>query len=163
MNKTHKLLQAYQQAPWRVQLQWLGFFLLGIVLIAAVAGMYLDLSGRAASAGWSIQTLENQVTKLKREINDLSTKLAYVSSSIQIKQRLSGTDMQLLNPEEALYIEVEGYQPKDNVILASPSFISSIPSPIVQPEYTNSLWDWFVDNVWTANQKPTSLDMPVKP
>ncbi len=163
MKKPKKLLQAYQQAPWRVQLQWLGFFLLGVVLIATVAGMYLNLSGRAAAAGRSIQAQQRQITTLKREINDLSTKLAYISSAGQIKARLKGTDMQVLDPEQALYIEVEGYQSKDTVVLAPPVETGNIPSPVIQPEYTASLWEWFVKNVWSASEKPSISEERVNP
>jgi len=102
MKKPKQLLQAYRQAPWRVQLQWLGFFLLGVVLVAAVAGVYLNLSARASSAGRAIQSLENKVDAYQREINDLSTRLAYISSSEQMYLRLKDTDLALLDPKQAI-------------------------------------------------------------
>jgi cell division protein FtsB len=158
MKKPNQLLQAYRQAPWRVQLQWLGFFLLGVVLIAAVAGVYLNLSARASAAGRAIQSLENQAEDLQREINDLSTRLAYLSSAEQMKARLSETEMVILDPVQAMYIEVPGYQSHNKVVLAPPPEAGSVSTPILQSEYTDSLWDWFVNNIWSANEKP-SVDL----
>lgn len=158
MKKPNQLLQAYRQAPWRVQLQWLGFFLLGVVLIAAVAGVYLNLSARASAAGRAIQSLENQADELQREINDLSTRLAYLSSAEQMKARLRDAGMKILNPVQAMYIEVPGYRSHNDVVLAPPPEAGSISTPILQSEFTDSLWDWFVKNIWSANEKP-SVDL----
>jgi cell division protein FtsB len=158
MKKPNHLLQAYRQAPWRVQLQWLGFFLLGVVLIAAVAGVYLNLSARASAAGRAIQSLEDQADDLQREINDLSTRLAYLSSAEQMKARLKKLDMEILDPLKAMYIEVPGYRSHNDVVLAPPPEGRSISTPILQSEYTDSLWDWFVKNIWLANEKP-SVDL----
>lgn len=156
MKKPNQLLQAYRQAPWRVQLQWLGFFLLGVVLIAAVAGVYLNLSARASAAGRAIQSLEYQADNLQREINDLSTRLAYLSSAEQMKTRLDQLDMEILDPLQAMYIEVPGYRSHSELVLAAPPEARSISTPILQSEYTDSLWDWFVKNIWLANERPSA-------
>jgi len=158
MKKPKQLLQAYRQAPWRVQLQWLGFFLLGVVLVAAVAGVYLNLSARASSAGRAIQSLENKVDAYQREINDLSTRLAYISSSEQMYLRLKDTDLALLDPKQAIYIEVPGFISSPDIVLAPPAEVASVQTPVIKSQYTNSLWDWFVENIWFAYEKP-SVDL----
>ena len=43
-----KQIQAYKQTPWRVQLQWIGLFLLGLILVAAITGIYLSINAQAA-------------------------------------------------------------------------------------------------------------------
>ena len=53
----NRLLQAYKQAPWRIQIQWIGLFLLGLVLVASIIGLYLSISAQAAASGRSIQFL----------------------------------------------------------------------------------------------------------
>ena len=35
---TQSLIQAYRQAPWRNQLNWIATFLLGVIVVALVAG-----------------------------------------------------------------------------------------------------------------------------
>ena len=159
----NRLLQAYRQAPWRVQLQWIGLFLLVLVLIAAVAGVYLNLSARSATAGRAIQSLERRISNLQREINDLSTQLAFITSADQMYARLEDTDFVLLDPNNALYLEVPGYQPPSNVFMAPPPTANVIAKPVLQPQYTDSLWDWFVNNIWTAPDMPTATDGEVIP
>ena len=53
------LLQAYKQAPWRTQIQRVGAFLLVVVVIAVIAGLYLNISGQSAATGRRIQNLES--------------------------------------------------------------------------------------------------------
>ncbi len=65
------LVQAYKQAPWRTQIQWIGIFLLVLIGVAVVAGVYLMISGRAAATGRRIQSLEAEISALEMEINDL--------------------------------------------------------------------------------------------
>jgi hypothetical protein len=141
------LIQAYKQAPWRTQLQWIGIFLLVLVLVAAIAGVYLNVSARSAAAGRQIQTMENQISELQLEINDLATKLAMISSSQHMSARLEESEFSLLNPNEALYIEVPGYQPETSLVLAPPADVNTISSSILKPEYSNSLWDRLLEAI----------------
>lgn len=146
-------IQAYRQAPWRVQLQWIGIFLLVLVLIAAIAGVYLNVSARSAAAGRQIQALESHIEELQLEINDLATKLAQVSSAQQMNERLADSDFVLLNPNDAIYIEVPGYQPETSLVLAPPASANTISSPVIIPEYSNSLWDRLLDAIRDSSEK----------
>jgi hypothetical protein len=55
---TQNMTQAYQQTPWRIQLQRFGLFLLGLVVIGLVAGLYLFITAESVSAGVEIQSNE---------------------------------------------------------------------------------------------------------
>ncbi|MGV8050624.1 MAG: hypothetical protein AB2L21_09835 [Anaerolineaceae bacterium] len=145
-------LQAYKQAPWRVQLQWIGIFLLILVCLAVIAGGYLSISGRAAASGRHIQELEGEVDQLELEINDLQTQLAYVSSARSMRERLKSLNMVMLDPMQALYLEVPGYQDQDTVVLAPAANSESAASPIILPEFTSSLWDWLSQKISEAQQ-----------
>lgn len=105
------LLQAYKQAPWRTQVQWVGIFLLIVVAVAAVAGLYLFISGRSAATGRRIQNLESEVAELQRQNNDLQTQLGEISSSRSLNERVESLNMRPLTPNEAIYLEVPGYIP----------------------------------------------------
>ena len=136
------LLQAYKQAPWRTQLQWIGIFLLVLVGVAVVAGVYLMVSGRAAATGRRIQNLEAEISALEMEINDLRTQYAELSSARSLSERAEDLNMSLLNPLEAMYIEVPGYVPPSEPKLAPPPSVEEISTPVLLPEFTASLWDW---------------------
>lgn len=135
------LIQAYRQSPWRIQLQWIGMFLLVLVLVAAIAGVYLNLSARSAAAGRQVQMLENRIEDLNMEINDLSTKLAKISSSQAMLSRLEESNYLLIDPNQALYLEIPGIEPKTDFVLAPPASENTVSSPLLKPEYSNSLWD----------------------
>ena len=95
-------LQAYKQAPWRKQLQWIGIFLAILVAVTAVAGIYLSISRLAATSGRRIQNLESTVNDLKLEVNDLNTELALISSARSMSQRLEGAEMVEVDPPQAI-------------------------------------------------------------
>lgn len=142
--KTKNIIQAYRQAPWRMQLQWIGIFLLILVSVAVIAGVYLSLSGRAAVTGRRIQRLEYQVSALELKINDLASQLAYASSARVMSERAAALNMVQRDPAQAVYLEVPGYSPESFSLAPAPS-MNNIPSPSILPEFTASLWDWLAD------------------
>lgn len=141
-------LHAYKQAPWRTQLQWIGIFLLILVSIAAIAGVYLSVSERAATTGRQIQNMEQEITLLEIEINDLSSQLASIMSIKNMQARLEELDMVRLDPQQAIYLEIPGYVPKEAaVLLAPPARSESQERPVLLPEFTASLWDWLTSKL----------------
>ena len=85
------LLQAYKQAPWRTQIQRVGAFLLVVIAIAAVSGLYLFISGRSAATGRRIQNLESEAAALHRQNNDLETLLGKIQSDQAATAHTSGS------------------------------------------------------------------------
>ena len=151
----NRLLQAYKQAPWRTQLQWIGLFLLALVLVSTIAGLYLSVNAQAAAAGRSVQGLERDIEDMTDEISDLMTKLAKAQSYEKMMARAKELGFHLLDPETAVYIEVPGVDPDAGVVLAPPRANTVINSPIIQDSYTSSLWDWFVNNIWLGSNSLT--------
>ncbi len=136
------LSQAYKQAPWRTQIQRVGAFLLVVVIIAVIAGLYLNISGQSAATGRRIQNLESELANLKRENNDLQTRLGEIQSVHELSSRLDSLKMRPLTIEEALYLEVPGYIPAGGPRLAPPPVIKAEPSPVLLPEFTSGFIEW---------------------
>ena len=82
-----QIIHAYKQAPWRVQRQWIGAFLLVVVGLSMIAALYLDVTARAAKAGREIQELRFELTKAQRENADLETQLADLTSTVEMQRR----------------------------------------------------------------------------
>jgi hypothetical protein len=159
----NRILQAYKQAPWRVQLQWIGLFLLGLVLVAAVAGLYLNISAQAATAGRNIQFLESNIDDINNEIAELTTELAMVTVTRNMKQRAEELGFKLIDPKQAVYLEIPGYNPHADLVLAPPR-VNIIPqSPVVQSSYKISLWDWFVEKIWVPSNSAIGIEEGVTP
>ena len=61
-----QIIHAYKQAPWRVQRQWVGAFLLVVIGMAMIAALYLDVTAHAAVTGREIQEMRIEITTMQR-------------------------------------------------------------------------------------------------
>ena len=145
----NEVLQAYKQAPWRRQLQLVGILMVVVVGVAAIAGLYLYISGKSAATGRRIQNLESDLSRLQRENNDLQTELSEMLSSRTMHERIESLDMRQLTVEEALYLEVPGYVPQTGPSLALPPRIQEERTPILLPEFTDTFIDWITEKLQT--------------
>jgi cell division protein FtsL len=148
MYQIHNITQAYSQAPWRRQLQWIGLFMLALIMIAMVAGIYLSVSAQASTAGREIQIMYSEMDDIQRNIEDLESQLAFLASHDEMKKRAEGLGFHSVESDEIFYILVPGYVNPDQAVLADTTG-SSLPSvPILSPEYTQSLLDWLQERVF---------------
>jgi cell division protein FtsL len=158
-----KPLQAYKQTPWRIQLQWIGVFLLALILIAAVTGVYLSINANAAATGRNIQFLENDIDQINNEIAELNTDLASSRSTKNMMSKAEEQGFTMMDMNQAKYLEIPGYDPEAGLALA-PSKVNIIAeSPIVKSSYKSSLWDWFVKQFWYISENTTNPEGDSKP
>lgn len=148
MYRVQSITQAYSQAPWRKQLQWIGLFMLVLILLAMVAGIYLSVSARASTAGREIQIMYRQMEDVSRNIEDLETQHAFMLSNTEMEKRAEELGFYPIESEEIFYILVPGYADPKQVILAEPPGSSLPSSPTISPEYTQSLFDWLSERVF---------------
>ncbi len=135
------LVHAYRQAPWRIQRQWLGGFLLTVLGIAMVASLYLDVTAQAAISGREIQNLASDIITIQHGNADLQTKLAELTSNNSMEQRAQTLGYQPVDPGQVEYIVVPGYaEPQVDILAVAPALKPSAPS--IPPEYTESLIEW---------------------
>lgn len=141
-----QIIHAYKQAPWRVQRQWIGAFLLVVIGGAMIAALYLDVTARAAVAGRDIQELRVEITTIQRENADLETQLADLTSTAVMKQRAIELGYRPVQPGELDYVAVSGfYKPEPDILLAA---ADATPHVEAQPaEYTQSLLEWFDEQI----------------
>jgi len=158
-----RILQAYKQAPWRIQIQWIGLFLLALVLIASITGIYLSISAQAAASGRRIQSLERQISNINNEIAELTANLAKANSVDNMKSRAEALGFIPLNPHEAVYLETPGYNPHADLMLAPPRVNIISESPTVLSSYKISLWDWLAQNIWQISSRESTLEQEVFP
>lgn len=145
------LVHAYRQAPWRLQRQWLGTFLLAVLGIAMVSALYLDVTAQAAIAGRQIQGLGGEILAVQQGNADLQTRLAEATSNASMQRRAADLGYEPVDPSRVDYILVPGYTEPRAAILAAPALRPSAPS--IPPEYTQSLIEWLQD----ALRPPASL------
>lgn len=141
-----QIIHAYRQAPWRVQRQYVGAFLLIVIVLALVAALYLDVTARTALAGREIQELRFDITAIQRSNADLETELANLTSTAVMQQRALELGYRPVKPGELDYVSVPGYVPPEPQILQAADD-APVHSYALPSEYTQSLLEWFDDRI----------------
>src|SRR5512133_227475 len=138
------LVHAYRQAPWRIQRQWMGTFLLVVLGVAMVSSLYLDVTAQAAISGREIQSLTTDIIVVQQTNADLQTQLAELTSHDAMQKRAEDLGYEPIDPTQLEYVVVPGYAASQPKILAvAPALRPSAPS--IPPEYTQSLIEWLQD------------------
>jgi hypothetical protein len=151
---TQGLIQAYRQAPWRIQLQRIGIFLLGVVVIALIAGFYLDITARTTEAGVFILRSEAKKEQAQREIANLKTQLAMITSSTTMEMRARALGYERPGIDNVHYMLIAGYTGRNTAEFAPPPSPSLIKRSLIKPVYTQSLWEWVVQETVRINEQP---------
>ncbi|HTP03302.1 MAG TPA: hypothetical protein VMJ64_18135 [Anaerolineales bacterium] len=139
--RVNSLVHAYRQAPWRIQRQWLGGFLLAVVGIAMIASLYLDVTAQAAISGRQIQNLAGDIIAIQHNNADAETQLAALNGTAAMEERANRLGYQPVDPTVVQYIVVPGYAaPQPAILAVAPALKPAAPS--IAPEYTESLIEW---------------------
>jgi hypothetical protein len=134
-------VHAYKQAPWRIQRQWIGTFLLVVLGFAMVAALYLDVTAQAAISGRVIQDMTSEIIANQQANSDLETSLAELTSTSSMEKRARTLGYEPVDSTQLEYLVVPGYaEPKPEILSGASALKPSAPS--IPPEYTESLIDW---------------------
>lgn len=136
------LTQAYRLTPWRSQLQIIGMFLLILVMIALVAGIYLNVTARAATIGRQIQNLHEEIQVNERVNADLETQLAVLTSASNVEARARDLGFRPTSADEYTYVYVISYAGRKPVVMAPPHGPEETSTETLPPEFTQSLIEW---------------------
>ena len=119
-----------------------------------VAALYLDVTARAALTGRDIQNLNADLIAIQQSNADLETHIATLSSNGAMETRALALNYQPVQSNQLQFIVVPGYiAPQLTSLISAPSLQTS--TPTIQPEYTQSLLDWFSQRLHT----PMSMSM----
>ena len=141
-----RIIHAYKQAPWRIQRQWVGAFLLFVIGAAMVAALYLDVTARAAVAGREIQELRFEIIAIQRQNADLETRLAKMTSTAEMERRARSLGYRPVLPGELDYVPVPGFiAPEPEILLAAEDV--TIPEHSLPYEYSESLIEWLDEQI----------------
>lgn len=147
------MVQAYRQAPWRIQTQRGVLLLIAAILGASVLWMMVSVTIQAAAAGLQVQQYESDQEDLERQIASLRTQIGVLTSASQMEKRADALGFQAVKQEDITYMVVPGYAGRSPNIQAPPPG-STIPEPIVKPAYTQSLWEWLLLGVLSTSEQP---------
>ncbi|HEX9091996.1 MAG TPA: hypothetical protein VF831_10930, partial [Anaerolineales bacterium] len=92
MKKEKHLTHAYSQTPWRKQTYLIGVILLFLVCAAIVAGIYLNVTARAAAVGRQIQEMQVRVYGYHYLTGDAGENYVPIE---ELEQRIANLNSQL--------------------------------------------------------------------
>jgi cell division protein FtsL len=144
-----QIIHAYKQAPWRVQRQYVGAFLLAVIGTSMIAALYLQVTARAARAGREIQEMRVEITTIQRTNADLETQLAKLTSTAEMQRRAVEMGYRPVKPGELDYVAVPGFVAPEPAILLAAEDVTDY-SQSLPTEYTQSLIEWFDNRVKTG-------------
>ena len=176
MKKTNQSTHAYSQTPWRKQTYLIGVILLFLVCAAIVAGIYLNVTARAAAVGRQIQEMQVRVygyhyltgdagenyvpiEELEQRIANLNSQLAYLTSYAMMRSRVKKLDLSYIDAFSVDYLDVPGYIDRQSASLAPPPEPVIVNASGISPEFKESLFDWVVNQV----RKTTEYFSEVQP
>ncbi len=141
-----QLVQAYQQAPWRIRVQRIVAVLLVVVLVGLTAGVYLYISSQSAEAGLMIWEYEGNIKESKNKISELQTQLAELTSYSRMEEKAKEMGYHRIAKGEGKFILVPGFYGRETAklteLIGTPQSKERI---VIRPSYTESLWDWLSD------------------
>ncbi|MDO8753019.1 MAG: hypothetical protein Q7J80_03910 [Anaerolineales bacterium] len=152
IQNVNHLVHAYKIAPWRIQRQWIGNALLGVVALAMVATLYLNITARTAIAGREIQDLNDAITASQQVSGDLQTQLASLTSASAMERRARELGFRPMEVDEVEYLVVPGYSAPQPYILASAPHLQ-LSALTIPPQYNQSLLDWMDEKI-SASRGP---------
>ncbi len=155
MNTFVRLTQAYSQAPWRKQIQYIGIFLLVLILGMLI---YLSITARAATIGRSIQAMHRDKNNLEREIENLKAQLGFMTSNAEMERRAIALGFHPRNPDEVIYLIVPGYAGRQPVTQGTKTTTRLPTAVIPSNEYTQSLLEWFYERILEPGISLIELD-----
>lgn len=142
MDRGQQLIQAYKNAPWRRQLQVIGLFSAVVAFIAIIAGVYLNVTARAATFGREIQLYQSDIRQIEQDIEDLEAQLADLTSARFMQQRAEELGFKPVQKGRAIYLKVPGYAGRQTAVLVSDAPTTQPLDAQLPPQYTESLVDW---------------------
>jgi len=143
---TNFLFQAFQQAPWRVQIQRLGLIFLGLVIFGLTAGVYLSISANSYAAGVEVQTYETRRDELDRAIADMQTQIAMNITSANIEKHAKDLNFKIPSQDSLVYLVVPGYAGRQLEVKTNPPS-KDVKHSLIKPAFTMSLWEFLVQGV----------------
>lgn len=135
-------IQAFKQAPWRVSLRLTGGSMLPLIAILVVFGMYLAVNARHTRVGRQVLVLEEQRANLQRKNAELTSNLAVLTSPERMLERARALGFRLAEPDEILYVAVEGYFSPIPYIPPKPPALPDFGAGALSPAYTETLGAW---------------------
>ena len=135
-----RMMTVARETGKRFQRQWLLLFFSGLLALAMVAGLYLNVTAGAAIAGREIQNIEAEITINERANADLETRIAMLLSNQVLEERAHALGFEPVDRASLEYVTVAGYFPAQAITMVAP--VAQTDILLNSPEFNETLFDW---------------------
>lgn len=148
--KPDPFIQSHRQAPWRGQTQRLVITLVIAILSTSIMWVMLSVTVQAGAAGLEIQYMEEEQEELLRQIANMRTQYAILTSADRMITEAVRMGFEPLKPENITYMVVPSYMGRKSSISVTRSTTSQS-ERLIKPGYTQSLWEWMQEGIKTIS------------
>jgi hypothetical protein len=134
---TAPLARAFREAPWRTQTQAVAIVSVLLLVVAIVAGFYLTVASRAATAGRDLQRLEAQKAVLVQANEELRAELSELRAVERLVQRALALGFRPALAEQIHYVRVDTF-PYEAQTTPPPRAVV----PVAEPSALAQVADW---------------------
>ena len=152
MNTVRSLTQAYSQTPWRKQVMVIVLSLLFVVFATLVAGVYLNVTARAATMGREVLLMQEDIDEFELINADLATQLAFITSDSEMAKRADDLGFVPIEMDQSIFVMVPGYVRRGQLNLAPPPGLVTPVAASMPADYSESLVDWLMKQVLSAGE-----------
>lgn len=147
---TRKKIQAYRQAPWRVQTRLLSIGLAAVFGIMAMLGLFIFTGAQAAEAGLRVQSLIHDRDDLLRRLETQGGELARKQSEDWMRERALQLGFVPATADEIEYLPLPPMTPKEPEYVSPTSFLYSEQPVSLSPAYRETLLEWILQMIRPA-------------
>jgi hypothetical protein len=136
--------QVRRKLPWKSQVRITSRTIIGSLVLLIVAGMYLAVNGRVAQAGREVLVLQNERAESVREIADLTSTLAELTTPEHMFERAQELGYRPAGMGDMLYINVDAYVAPEMFQAPRPPSSTTDHASSLSPAYTETLGEWLI-------------------
>jgi cell division protein FtsL len=135
----NRALEEQKQRSWRSMVQSTGSALIWLLILLVLGGLYLSVNAKAASAGRTFLSLEEQVQEARRKNSDLVAQLADVTSPQRMRELAESMGFRPATRRDVEYIQVD--EAPQDMDFHAPAPYASLHTRLltISPAYTETL------------------------
>lgn len=159
MNRAQKIIQAYQNTPWRRQINMIGTFVAFGLVATLVMLAYVWVTSKAGAYGLQVQDFQETNQYLEQEIENAKADLGDLTHNEAMAARATEMGFVPADSNDLRYLVVPEYPGEPTpAVIPQPTPHTVVQGNTLPPEYTSSLLDWLQAFVYDLSVMTGSAD-----
>jgi hypothetical protein len=147
---SQKKIQAYRQAPWRIQTRLLSIGLASVFGIMAMLGLFIFTGAQAAEAGLRVQSLIHDRDALLRRLETQGGELARKQSEEWMRERALALGFVSATAGDIEFLPLPALPSGEPEYVSPTSFLYAEQPVSLSPAYKETLLEWVLQLIRPA-------------